>query len=299
MHDIRFIRDNPEGFDRALKRRVIEPQARRVIALDEKRRAAIQALEAAQARRNAASKEIGEAKKNKDEDKAKGLLIEVAALKESIPGMEVEGKKASKELDDALAEKTRLMRNFGFVDFDRVVYLGTNGKMTEVCAAMGLTSLESMDEVIRLNRDNYESYRSELEGLPGVRLIDYNQAEKPNYHYVVVEVDASRSPLDRDELVKVLHAENVLARKYFWPGCHRMEPYKSLFPNAYLLLPNTEFRAAQIMVLPTGQSVSKNNIAGVCEIIKAALAQAEQLKPILKQRGPKVKPPVVFAKAFE
>ncbi len=201
--------------------------------------------------------------------------------------------------NDALAEKTRLMRNFGFVDFDRVVYLGTNGKMTEVCAAMGLTSLESMDEVIRLNRDNYESYKCELEGLPGIRLIDYNQAEKPNYHYVVVEVDASRSPLDRDELVKVLHAENVLARKYFWPGCHRMEPYKSLFPNAYLLLPHTEFRAAQMMVLPTSQSVSKNNIAGVCEIIKAALAQAEQLKPILKQRGPKVKPPVVFAKAFE
>ena len=104
MHDIRFIRDNPEAFDRALQRRGIEPQARRLIALDEKRRAAIRAVEAAQARRNAASKEIGEAKKNKDEDKAKGLLIEVAALKELIPGMEAEEKKASKELDDALAE---------------------------------------------------------------------------------------------------------------------------------------------------------------------------------------------------
>src|SRR5436190_18207615 len=104
MHDIRFIRDTPEAFDRALKRRGVESQAPRLIALDEKRRAAIQALEAAQARRNAASKEIGEAKKNKDEDKAKGLLIEVAALKESIPGMEAEEKKASEELDDALAE---------------------------------------------------------------------------------------------------------------------------------------------------------------------------------------------------
>jgi seryl-tRNA synthetase len=104
MHDIRFIRDNPEAFDRALKRRGIEPQARRLIALDEKRRFRIQALETAQARRNAASKEIGEAKKNKDEDKAKGLLIEVAALKESMPGMEAEEKKASKELEDALAE---------------------------------------------------------------------------------------------------------------------------------------------------------------------------------------------------
>jgi seryl-tRNA synthetase len=104
MHDIRFIRDTPEAFDRALKRRGVESQVRRLIALDEKRRAAIQSLEAAQARRNAASKEIGEAKKNKNEDKAKGVLIEVAALKESIPGMEAEEKKASKELDDALAE---------------------------------------------------------------------------------------------------------------------------------------------------------------------------------------------------
>ena len=104
MHDIRFIRDNPDAFDKALARRGLEPQAQRLIALDEQRRANILALETAQARRNAASKEIGEAKKNKDEEKAKGLLSEVAALKESIPAMEADEKKASKALDDALAE---------------------------------------------------------------------------------------------------------------------------------------------------------------------------------------------------
>jgi seryl-tRNA synthetase len=104
MHDIRFIRDNPTDFDRALARRGLAPQAQRLIGLDEKRREKILALETAQARRNAASKEIGEAKKNKDEEKAKGLLIEVAALKESIPAMEAQEKAASKELEDALAE---------------------------------------------------------------------------------------------------------------------------------------------------------------------------------------------------
>jgi seryl-tRNA synthetase len=103
MHDIRSIRDNPDAFDRALARRGLPPQAARLIALDEKRRAKILELETAQARRNAASKEIGEAKKKKDEEKAKGLLIEVAALKESIPAMEADEKKASKELEDALA----------------------------------------------------------------------------------------------------------------------------------------------------------------------------------------------------
>ncbi len=104
MHDIRFIRDNPDAFDRGLARRGLEPQARRLIALDEKRRAAILTVETAQARRNAASKEIGEAKKTKDEEKAKGLLIEVAALKESIPALEADERKTTEELNAALAE---------------------------------------------------------------------------------------------------------------------------------------------------------------------------------------------------
>jgi seryl-tRNA synthetase len=104
MHDIRFIRDNPDAFDKALARRGLPPQAQRLIALDEQRRAKILALETAQARRNTASKEIGEAKKNKDEEKAKGLLSEVATLKETIPAMEAEEKGASKALNDALAE---------------------------------------------------------------------------------------------------------------------------------------------------------------------------------------------------
>ena len=104
MHDIRAIRDNPDAFDAALARRGLAPEAKRLIALDEHRRAKILALETAQARRNAASKEIGEAKKNKDEAKAKSLLDEVAALKDKMPAMEAEEKEASTALDKALSE---------------------------------------------------------------------------------------------------------------------------------------------------------------------------------------------------
>jgi seryl-tRNA synthetase len=104
MHDIRFIRENPDEFDRGLARRGLAPEAQRLIALDEKRRAMILELETAQARRNAASKEIGEAKKNKDEAKAQGLLAEVAALKERIPTLEIGEKHASSDLDRALAQ---------------------------------------------------------------------------------------------------------------------------------------------------------------------------------------------------
>src|SRR4029077_17695227 len=104
MHDIRWIREHPEEFDRSLKRRGLPPAARELLALDEARRAAIQRLEAAQARRNAASKEIGEAKKTKDEARAQGLLAEVGEIKTSIPELEREAKTASDKLDAALAQ---------------------------------------------------------------------------------------------------------------------------------------------------------------------------------------------------
>ena len=57
-----------------------------------------------------------------------------------------------------------------------------------------------------------------------------------------------------------------------------MQPYKALFPNAHLLLPNTELRAAQVMVLPTGQCISKSDINMICKIIKSALGQAHNVK---------------------
>jgi seryl-tRNA synthetase len=104
MHDIRFIREDPEAFDRGLARRGLPSQAKQLIALDEQRRAAIQAVEAAQARRNAASKQIGEAKKKKDEAKAMELMAEVAALKESLPALEADEKKEGERLNKALAE---------------------------------------------------------------------------------------------------------------------------------------------------------------------------------------------------
>jgi seryl-tRNA synthetase len=104
MHDIKWIRDNPDAFDRALARRGLAGEARRLIAIDERRRAAIQKAEAALARRNAASKEIGAAKKSNEEATAQALLAEVARLKTEIPALEAEEKKLSQELDDALAQ---------------------------------------------------------------------------------------------------------------------------------------------------------------------------------------------------
>jgi seryl-tRNA synthetase len=110
MHDIKWIRDNPAEFDRRLMRRNpdFKGTAQRLVELDETRRAAITAAEVAQARRNAASKEIGEAKKSKDEAKASAVMAEVNALKETQPKLEADAKVADEALQKALAELPNL-----------------------------------------------------------------------------------------------------------------------------------------------------------------------------------------------
>jgi seryl-tRNA synthetase len=103
MHDIKSIRDNPQAFDAALKRRGLEPLSASLLAIDEKRRAAILASEQAQARRNSASKEIGDAKKAKDDARAAKLMAEVAELKTTMPELEAATKAADEELAKELA----------------------------------------------------------------------------------------------------------------------------------------------------------------------------------------------------
>jgi dTDP-4-amino-4,6-dideoxygalactose transaminase len=179
--------------------------------------------------------------------------------------------------DGALAERLRLMKNFGFTDYDRSDYVGTNGKMNEVSAAMGLTNMESMDEFIAANRRNHALYAEGLAGLPGVRLLSYDEGERRNYQYVVLEIEAAEAGAARDQLMQVLHAENVLARRYFYPGCHRMEPYRSYFPHAGLLLPETERLTARVLCLPTGTSVGEREIGAVCRILRLAVENGAEL----------------------
>jgi dTDP-4-amino-4,6-dideoxygalactose transaminase len=172
--------------------------------------------------------------------------------------------------DDELSYKIRMMTNFGFTGYDRVEYLGINGKMNEISAAMGLTNLEAMEEIIAVNRRNYEAYRKGLADVPGISVINYETTERNNYQYVVIEVDPEVCRRNRDQIVEALHAENIIARKYFWPGCHKMEPYRSLQPNAGLLLPETERMSDRVIVLPTGQTVNEETVSQICEIIRKA-----------------------------
>lgn len=178
--------------------------------------------------------------------------------------------------DDALADRVRRMLNFGFIDYDKVVSRGTNGKMNEISAAMGLTILEDLDEILEVNKQNYLHYRELLAGLP-LRMVEYNEGEKCNYQYIVLEIDEAAAGISRDALVKILWAENVLARRYFFPGCHRMGPYNTGSDPEHSRLPVTEDLVSKTLQLPTGTAVSPGQIAAVCQIIRLVIELAPQV----------------------
>ena len=180
--------------------------------------------------------------------------------------------------DDDFAEKVRLMRNFGFADYDTVSDIGTNGKMCEVSAAMGLTSLESRDEFIAANHRNHGCYRDGLTGVDGVELVVVVADELNNRQWVVIEIDDAAG-LTRDDLQRVLWAENVHARRYFFPGCHRMEPYRSLLPQVASRLPETERLSGRLLALPTGAAVGPETIGVVTSLIRRAMTDRPSPSP--------------------
>ncbi len=180
--------------------------------------------------------------------------------------------------DDELAAKLRRMTNFGFSGFDNVTELGTNAKMNEFSAAMGLTSLDSMGMFLGHNKANYHAYRSQLGEIPGITLLDYEGTNRSNYHYIVVEVDEAKLGLSRDELVSALWAENVLARRYFYPGCHMMQPYRTANPSAAERLPNTTALCSRVMILPNGTSVDAVDVGRCCALLAEIVAERTEVR---------------------
>lgn len=184
--------------------------------------------------------------------------------------------------NDEFATRVRQMRCFGIDGCDRIVNVGTNGKMSEFSAAIGLASLKHMHKFVQTNQKNYHCYREVLNGIPGLTMLRYDENEQNNFQYVVVEVDEHLSPLTRDQWLQVLHAENVLARRYFYPGVHRAGPYCSLDPFATRRLPVTEVTLQRVLVLPTGTAVGVQEIELIGSIFERAISQA----PLLRRQLP-------------
>jgi dTDP-4-amino-4,6-dideoxygalactose transaminase len=192
--------------------------------------------------------------------------------------------------DLELAERLRRIRNFGFVGYDEVADVGVNGKMSEIAAAMGLSTLEQLDAFVETNHRNYDRYRQELADLRGVSVLPFDEREQHSRQFVVLELDPRDCPLSRDDLVSILHAENVLARRYFFPGCHRLEPYRSR--ETSITLPVTDAVAARVVSLPTGSAVGLDDVAAISDIVRLAVENADKLPSRLPELKRAPSPPL-------
>jgi len=187
--------------------------------------------------------------------------------------------------DDQLAARVRLMQNFGFVGQDQVIALGINGKMNEMSAAMGLTSLESMSEFLAVARRNHAAWQNELATIDGLQMKIWGPEVSTNQQYIVVEVEAARAGLSRDQILAALRAENVLARRYFYPGCHHMEPYRTETPLGGYNLPCSEALSSRVLVLPTGTAVSLPDIARMGELLRDIVGNGPEIARYLTSKS--------------
>nr|WP_269330210.1 aminotransferase class I/II-fold pyridoxal phosphate-dependent enzyme [Kineosporia babensis] len=171
----------------------------------------------------------------------------------------------------ALADELRALRAFGAAD-GAIRSVGTNAKLSEAGAAMGLTSLEAFPATVRHNRANLKAYRTELDALPGVRVLPFDESASANCQYAVALIDAEVTGVHRDLLVRALAAENVIAQKYFSPACHQLEPYAGA-----VRLPNTERLAEQVIALPTGPATSVEQVRLVGELLRYLVSHGPEL----------------------
>ncbi|MCA9265388.1 MAG: aminotransferase class I/II-fold pyridoxal phosphate-dependent enzyme [Planctomycetales bacterium] len=191
--------------------------------------------------------------------------------------------------DERLADRLRAIRNFGFCPDGRVRYRGLNAKMSELQAAVGLSSLENIEPIVATNRANFARYDAVFRSLPGLRLFDSPADATSNRQYVVVEVNSAQFGLSRDELMEVLHAENVLVRRYFYPPCHRLDAYAGA-DDRRETLPVTDHVSARVLAFPTGLAVDAATIDRIGQIVQTAAKVSEQIRDVLTRRQPEDSP---------
>jgi dTDP-4-amino-4,6-dideoxyglucose len=185
--------------------------------------------------------------------------------------------------DDELAGQIRALHNFGIGPYGHEAG-GTNAKLSEAGAAMGLTSLDAFDEAKRRNEENYELYRAELDGLPGVGLVAFDRRERNNYQYVILTIDESVTGIGRDLLQELLAAEKIGTKRYFSPACHELEPYRTENPVA---LPHTESIATSVLAVPTGTRTTAEDIRRVCGVIRLAVTEGRTVRDRWRRRESK------------
>ncbi|MGH2863357.1 MAG: DegT/DnrJ/EryC1/StrS family aminotransferase [Solirubrobacteraceae bacterium] len=166
--------------------------------------------------------------------------------------------------DEELANQLLFMRGFGFSGHDNVLYMGVNAKLNEIHAAMALASLDDLEDQVLRNRARYRVYQQQLAGIPGIRLVEFDEGERTSFKNIVVEL-CDDWPLERDATVAALNGQGILSRAYYSPALHRKSySYEVRFGD----LPVTDYLAARFVLLPCGARVSPDDIMAITSLLR-------------------------------
>lgn len=181
--------------------------------------------------------------------------------------------------DDEVASRLQAMRpSYGCKATAVSVLRVANARMSEGQAAVALMSLEDFEANRQNNEDLYRRYEARLAMIPGLRLVRPTGVSLSNYQYLVCTVDEQTFGLSRDLLIELLRAENILARRYFYPGLHRTIPYVANLDETDGSLANTNRACATSIQLPIGALVSPEIVDRISEIINIAHDHAPDLR---------------------
>jgi len=170
---------------------------------------------------------------------------------------------------DMIAKRVAPMRNFGITGQDQISGWGSNYKLSEVHAAFALRQLKNIEKLVAFYKENAKLYTRLLDEdpIPGIR--NWNKHflshEGCTHSYVCLEIE-NEFPLSRDEVVACLREKFIFAKRYFFPGLHKCQPYSRTHKD--LELPVTEKLCEKVLLLPTGSSVTSANIERVINSLR-------------------------------
>ncbi len=169
-----------------------------------------------------------------------------------------------------LKERADAMRNFGLRQDGDVIEPGTNAKLNEVQAAVGLLLLGEVEEEIRKRKELTAAYAVMLSGVPGIRLLKPAGGVVYNYPYFVVTIDEKEYGLSRDALFETLKAHDVIARRYFYPLCSNLQCYNHLPTSAKSRLAVANKVADSVLALPLYGELRQDEAEYICDVIREA-----------------------------
>lgn len=170
--------------------------------------------------------------------------------------------------DNKLYEKLNLLKNFGIVSPEKVVISGTNAKLNEVQAAVGIEVLKIVKEERKRRKYIKKLYENGLCNIPGIKIVNKLDDENSSYQYFTIEIDEDKYGISRDELHIELKKYNIITRKYFYPLCSEFEWYKHLPSAKKENLPVSHEVVKKVLSMPYYGELNIEDVNQICEIIR-------------------------------